>query len=542
MTERAARRPRLSLTPYLFVANAVLLVITLSVAGALWTLHEHRDAGAEHTQRATTLAQSVAALPRVRGYLADPQHRGEIAPLAEQIRRASRFHYVVIVDANGLRHSHPDPRAIGGRPHTDPGPVLAGNTWTGVEWGPAGLTLRARVPVRADTHHVVGYVSVGVPSSRVTLATWKALPVIAATLLFALILGAGGALWISRKIRAKTHGLEPAEITELLESREALLYAVADGVLAVGPDGTVLLANDSAREFLALPEDTAGRTPRELGLDERLRAVLGGDDTREDVFLAVDGRLLVCNHRTVAIGDEGVGRLVTLRDHTEIVRLSGELDGARTIADSLRAQAHEFANRIHTVNGMLELDAVGEARDYLGQLSATTTRASRTVSTRIRDTGLAALVLAKSAQAAERNTEFELAALTDVPELPPPLRQDVLLIAGNLVDNAFEAVGSSGWVELLVLLHRKPEALLEIRVTDSGPGPEPALAQEVFTAGVSTKDDGAGHHGLGLALVRQAAHRWSGFVDLEISEETVFTAHLLVREDAHEYADDERKR
>ncbi|MHA6798371.1 ATP-binding protein [Bounagaea algeriensis] len=533
MTERVRGRARLSLTRYLLLANTVLLIVTLATAGTLWTLREYRDVRTEYTERALTMAQSVAALPEVRDYLADPQHRGEIASLAETIRRASDFRYVVIVDAEGIRHSHPDPRAIGGRPHTDPAPVLAGNTWTGVEWGPAGLTLRARVPVR-EAGEVVGYVSVGVLSSRVTLAASNALPVIGTTLLLALVLGAGGALWISRRIRAKTHGLEPAEITELLESREALLYAITEGVLAVGADGAVLLANDSAREMLGLPQDCVGRTPHELGLDERLREVLRGADTREDVFLAVGGRLLVCNPRPVRIDGQGTGRLVTLRDHTEIVRLGGELDGVRTMANGLRAQTHEFANRIHTVTGMLDLGAVGEARDYLSELSATTARASTSVSERVHDTALAALVLAKSAQASEQGVEFELAELSDVPrELPPQLRDDVLLIVGNLVDNAFEAVGGSGWVELLVRLHRDGEPLLEIRVTDSGPGFDPALAEEVFTAGVSTKEHGgSGHRGLGLALVRQAAQRWHGSVDVDATEETVFSAYLPVREDS----------
>lgn len=536
MTKRVHRVPRLSLTRYLFLVNTVLLIVTLAAAGALWTLHEYRDVRSEYTARAMTLARSVAIRPEVREYLADPLHRGEIAPLAERIRRASHFRYVVIVDADGIRHSHPDPRAIGGRPHTDPAPVLAGNTWTGEEWGPAGLTLRARVPVHDETGDVVGYVSVGVLSSRVALATSNTLPVIGTALLLALVLGASGALWISRRIRAKTHGLEPAEITELLESREALLYAITEGVLAVGADGTVLLANDSARAMLGLTPNCVGSTPDELGLDERLREILRGEDPRDDVFLVVGSRLLVCNQRAVRIGDQGTGRLITIRDHTEIVRLGGELDGVRTMANGLRAQTHEFANRIHTVTSMLDLGAVDEAREYLSELSATTTQASASVAERVHDTALAALVLAKSAQASEQGVEFELAALSDVPrELPSQLRDDVLLIVGNLVDNALEAVGGSGWVELLVRLHRDAEALLEIRVTDSGPGLDPVIAGEVFTTGMSTKDhDGTSHRGLGLALVRQAARRWCGLVEVDTSEETVFSAYLPVRDDAQQ--------
>src|SRR5690606_1276232 len=189
------------------------------------------------------------------------------------------------------------------------------------------------------------------------------------------------------------HGLEPREITELLEGREALLYAISEGVLAVDADGTVLLANDSARTMLGLPADCVGRTPAELGLHPRLRALVetteststtetteptesaettesdpagqaatdetgadGGSDG-DELFVPVGERLLVCDRRRVRIGNGRVGTLVTLRDHTELVRLGGELDGVRTMVGGLRAQTHEFANRIHTVSGMLDLGA-----------------------------------------------------------------------------------------------------------------------------------------------------------------------------------------
>lgn len=531
-------RSRLSLTGSLFLAITLLLLVALLAAGALWTVNQYREVRDEYTQRALTLAHSVAELPTVRDYLADPRHRGEIASLAERIRRAAEVRYVVIVDSDGIRHSHPDPDEIGGRPHTDPAPVLAGHVWTGTEWGPAGLTLRTRVPVESRSGEVVGYVSVGVLSSRVSLAAAGTLPTIGAGLLLALVVGAAGAWLISRRIRAKTHGLEPREITELLESREALLYAISEGVLAADADGAVLLANDSARAMLDLPVDCVGRTPADLGLHPRLRAMLeGSEDADGEVFLPVGDRLLVCEHRSVRIGAQGTGRLVTLRDHTELVRLGGELDGVRTMVGGLRAQTHEFANRIHTVSGMLDLGAVAEARRYLAELSATTAEASTRVSEHVADTALAALVLAKSAQASEQGVDFELAALSDVPAtLPPRLRDDALLVVGNLVDNALDAVGSDGWVELLVRLHDDEHRLLEVRVTDSGPGIDAELGDRVFTAGVSTKDrapDGSGPRGLGLALVRQACARWGGWADVDHTEETVFSAFLPVREDAH---------
>jgi two-component system CitB family sensor kinase len=526
------RRTPFSLTGRLFAANTLLLALALITSGTLWNLYQGVTVERAFEERTLSQARTIAVMPEVQEAISEPDADEVLAPLAENLREASGSRYVVFVNLDGIRLSHPDPNEIGRPPNNDPTPVLAGQEWTGVQRGPAGLTLRARVPVRDDDGEVIGMVSVGVLAGKVGSASAQARRITAVVLSGALFLGAVAAYVISRHIRAKTHGLEPAEITDLLESREALLHAIREGVVGLGADDRVVLANTPAREMLALPRDSVGRPLEQLDLDEPLVRLLRGQDAGEDRFVTVGSRVLVCNRRPVRSHDGDAKAVVTLRDSTELVRLSKQLSGARTVTRGLRAQRHEYGNRIHTVAGMLELGAVDKAREYLAELSDAHAHAGMEAAERVGDVALAALVLAKAAEASEAGARLELSPMTLVPaELPRRLRDDVLLIVGNLVDNALDAAGSGGRVELLARMHGPDESgvpggVLEVRVTDSGPGIAQEGLDRVFAAGFSTKGADGGHRGLGLSLVGQACARWGGDVEVSTEDETTFTAYL----------------
>ncbi|GAB3191409.1 ATP-binding protein [Nesterenkonia suensis] len=533
-------RGEISLVARLFRWNMALLIGAVLTVILLWGVVQYVEARQQYEQRVLTMAESVAVMPTVQEALQTEDPSEILAPWAERLREAGGFEYIMIADRDGIRQSHPDPSAIGHRPSLDPAPVLAGETWTGVEHGHAGLTMRARVPVFDEGEDVIGYVSVGILASEVRLASVQTLPLILAVALFAVGAGGVGARLLARRLRADTHGLEPREITALLDGREALLHAIGEGVIALDVEHRVVLANTPARQLLRLPEDHLGRTPAQLGLSAEAEAVLSGPEAGEDLLLGVHGRILVCNRRPVRVREADGGVVVTLRDRTELTRLTDQLDGARTVTEGLRAQRHEFANRIHTVSGMLELGAVDQARDYLSELSTATSGADAEIAARLGDMAVAALVLAKSVQAAERGVQFSLSELSHLPEdQPEDLRDDLLLVLGNLVDNAMDAAGPAGWVELLVRRHgevagdaadhAQPEAgVVEVRVIDSGPGLDPGIAEEIFRVGRSTKGDG-GRRGMGLALVHQACLRRGGSITVEDDEETTFCAYLPVR-------------
>ncbi|GAB3497151.1 ATP-binding protein [Nocardiopsis coralliicola] len=543
-----AHRGRTTLTGELFIGFAVVLTLVLAATGTLWLVHYDRAMDRHYTARVLTIARSVAQMPEVAEALGGSHPAERIAPLAERLTAETGAEYIVVASPEGIRHSHVDPELIGRRVSTPPGPAAHGEEWTGVETGTRGRTIRAKVPVMADSIRdgsrdatqdgaVLGYVSVGLLDADAESEAAAALPLIGGTVAGTLALGAAGAWLLSRRVRAKTHGLEPAEITALLEGREALLYAVREGVLAVDAGGRVALVNEPARALLGLPAECEGLPLRGLGLPERLLDVLegaedaaagstapagGGHGSGADTVVLSGARVLVANRMPVRIRGADAGAVVTLRDRTELDRLAGELDGVRTATRGLRAQTHEYANRLHTLAGMLELGAHGEARAFLDDLSVAHARTSGDVSARIADPALAAIVLAKSAQASERSVELRLSPMSRVAEpLAPELRSDAVLVLGNLVDNALDSAaegGPGGWAEVFVRDYPDAEGLphgvVEVRVVDSGAGVGAGLAEEIFAFGFTTKASRSGERGLGLALVRQVCEARGGSISM----------------------------
>lgn len=223
-------------------------------------------------------------------------------------------------------------------------------------------------------------------------------------------------------------------------------------------------------------------------------------------------RIVVVSTRPV-IGGERRGTVATLRDHTELQALSGELDSERGFTHALRSQAHEAANRLHTVVSLIEMGRVEEAVEFAtAELELAQVLTDRVVGA-VGEPVLAALLLGKAAQANERGVELVLAEDSRIDDgvLPPSLAaRDLVTVLGNLIDNAVDAAqGTDGARVTVTALVEDGELLLRVR--DTGPGVAPGDMEEVFRRGWSTR---GAERGLGLALVRQAVHRARGSVEL----------------------------
>jgi two-component system CitB family sensor kinase len=308
------------------------------------------------------------------------------------------------------------------------------------------------------------------------------------------------------------------EITRMYEYYDAVLHAVREGLLLLDDDGRVQLLNDEALRLLGLSTDAAtwrGRPVEELGLPSGLAGALREGRVAPDEIHLVADRVLVVNQAPAAWDGRRLGSVVTLRDHTELQAVSGELDTVRGLAEGLRAQTHEASNRLHTVVSLIELgrtdDAVEFATDQL--------RAAQSLADRVQGLGaepvVAAVLLGKSALATERGVTFVISP-DSAAEASPLDQQELVTVVGNLVDNAFDAVSSLPVGERRVEV--KVEAdhdLFLLDVEDSGPGLDAEAVEHAFERGWSTKRGEAGiGRGIGLALVAQVVRRHGGSVDV----------------------------
>ncbi|GAA2213141.1 sensor histidine kinase [Nonomuraea monospora] len=508
-----------SLGTQLFVLQMVIVLLAVGGTGGVWAEHTRAQLDELHQQRALAIAQAVAGLPEVRRAFTLERPEVVLQPLAVSVQHETGADYVVIANTEQERYAHPNATLIGKRLSTDGSTVLrTGRSWVGTETGTIGTTVRGKAPIRDEYGTVIGLVSVGVLETTVISQVFQALPPLIWTALAVLLAGLALAVLITARVRRQTFGLEPREIAALLEQREGVLHGVKEGVLALDLAGRVTLVNDAARELLG----DVGEDLTQMPVSERMRDVLGGADPGEDRIVLHGDRVLVLNRTPVWVRERHRGWVVTLRDRTELIRLARELDDASSATEALRAQAHEFANRMHTVVGLLEL---GEHEAAVGFITRITHGAYATgLRERIQDPTLAALLLAKSAEAAERGAELVLADDSSVPDglLGDP--RDAVLVVGNLVANAIDALdGAQGTIEVSV---RADAGGLRVRVGDSGPGIAPGLVEEVFREGFTTKAAQSGPRGLGLALTRQVCLRRGGWVRVRNAGGAVFTALL----------------
>lgn len=506
------------------VLGLLILVVT---AATIAVRYDQVFERAEAT--ALGIARTVAADPQVRQVAAEQAERerldagslrrGPLQAQAEAVRRDTGAAFVVITEDRGLRLTHPNPRQIGQRVSTDP-VALSGVEDVSREHGTLGDSVRAKVPVRAPgTDAVVGEVSVGLATESLTRTLLVSISWIILLALLAAVLATLVGRATVRRLKRETLGLEPAEIAQLVRDQQAVLYGVTDGVMGLGSDGVITVRNKAARQMLGLPHrtelaDVVGRHYAAAGLNERLVTAIRQRE-RTPVRLEVGQTSLIARINDVVRDGVDLGQVILLRDVTVVEALGTKLDAVQDMADALRAQRHEFANRMHAVLGLLHQGRIDQARDYLREVTDSgpaivPVQGLETVN----DPYLAAFIAAKGISAHEMGIELRISpdSMLYAPVASAHDAQDVTAVLGNMLDNAFTAsLGAEGprWVEVDLL---SEGGTLHLAVADSGAGI--TTAQDIFNPAVTTGSQlGAGHgHGVGLPLIRRLARARGGDV------------------------------
>ena len=502
---------------------AQILLLQLAVVGVvvigglgLAVVDARRDAVRSAGDVTLGVAESLAASPTVRAGALTGDPTALLQPYAERVRQSTATSFVVVMSPDGIRWTHPDTSQIGGRYLGSIETARSGGTLTEEYTGTLGRSVRSVAPV-LDGQRVVGLVSVGITISSVQRSIWPSLPPILLAALGASAVGAVGAFGISRRLRRQTRGLGETQLVAMLEYYDAVLHAVREGMLLLDPNGRVQLANDEARRLLALPEDPVGSQLGDLDLPTSFVERSGSAVEIRDEIQLVHDKILVVNRTVASWEGRVVGSVITLRDRTDLQAVSGELDSARSLADSLRAQNHEAANRLQTVVSLIELGRAEAAVEFATSELELAQRLTDEVVAAVDDPVLAAMLLGKTAQAAERGIELTVVDGSAVGEhgFDP---QDLVTLVGNLLDNAMDATGEVERDRKVEVYCELAEQRLRLRVGDSGPGLAIEQRSQVFTRGWSTKPgaDGIGR-GIGLALVTEVVRRLGGRIEIGAS-------------------------
>ncbi|WP_417803952.1 SpoIIE family protein phosphatase [Streptomyces coerulescens] len=328
--KRLFSRSTRSVAGQVLVFQVALVVLLVTCAVIALVLQSERDTSAEARHRSTAVAQTFAHSPGVLEALETPDPSKILQPLTEAARRAAGVDFIVVMNTEGIRYTHPLPDRIGKRFVGEIGPSLAGKVYVENVNGPLGREVQATVPIRDENGQVVALVSAGMKVKNVESQVDRQLPIILGAGAAALALSTGVTALVGRRLRRQTHSLAPAEMTLMYEHHDTVLHSVREGVLIVAPDGRLMLANDEARRLLELPPDAEGRLVPELsGLDPETKALLvSGREATDEVHLAGE-RLLAVNQRPTDRDGGPEGTVVTLRDSTELQAVTGRAEVAR---------------------------------------------------------------------------------------------------------------------------------------------------------------------------------------------------------------------
>ncbi|MFF0491769.1 ATP-binding protein [Nocardia sp. NPDC004068] len=514
----------MTLAGQVFVVQLLVLIVVIGIGAtlALWEVRREQDEATR--QRVTGIGVAVAQSPATVAAVHDPNPTALLQPVTERIRKQTRVDFIVVMAPDRTRYTHTEPDRIGKPFSGNIYRALRGETFTETFTGTLGPSIRVVTPVRDEIGGgVVALVSVGVTRAAIGDQVFAQLPLILSAAGGGLLLATGSSLLLRRRLLRQTHGLGPAQLRSLYEHHDAVLHSIHEGLVVFDQGAEeAAVVNDEARRLLELPDGPVRRTDLPVSLRRLERAVV-----RDEMHVTAE-RVLVVNQDVVTWSGRPLGTVLTVRDHTELRDVMGELDSVRGLAESLRAQAHEAANRLHTVVTLVELGRAGEAVEFATDELRLSQALIDRLTGAVHEPALAALLLGKVDQALERGVELTVAEDTALDSAAPLSPHEIVTLVGNLVDNALDAVAQTpdAWVEVTV---RHDDGRLLVRVADSGPG----MSQEAFARamerGYSTKTD---HQGLGLALVRRLVARYGGTLLAERSPESAVLVRIPVAGEA----------
>lgn len=500
------------------IAIVTSFIVILSVLSASFLLINQVTESFEEElgQRVMAIALSLAQSPVIKAGLVQEQGWKNIQPMAERVRLVTGVEYVVVINMQKIRLSHPLEDRIG-TPFQggDVGPSLAEQAYISRAIGVEGPSIRAFVPIM-DEEGVkqVGVVVVGI----LTPTFLKMLMVYRLQLYIYIFLGIAigliGAWWLAVRIKKQMLNLEPVEIATLLKQREAVIQSISEGIIAIDENEKITVINSQASKMLHISTEDIGKPIKEVISNSHLPEVLKGTPQYRQLRNMNDA-VILSNRVPIFVKNKIVGAVATFQDRTELVKLAEELTGVKKFIDALRAQNHEYMNKLHMIAGLIQLQKYEQALDHILTFTEEQDRLTYELSKKIKDYSICGLILGKISRAKELGVELNVEPHTYLEELPEHVHSnDILMILGNLLENAIDAAASSIKKEKAVQLFLLSNLDgMEIEVKDNGIGMTDSVQRQIFNYGFTTK--GERGQGIGLYLVNELVESLHGEIIIE---------------------------
>ena len=515
-------KPRISLKGIqkMFFRTQLILIISLAlilgVAGTLINIHfetEKRD------QNLQNVAEAIANSPMMTGKSIEEET--VIVEYLDTLKDTlDDIDVISVVNKDGVRMYHSNHTLIGTN-YDGNMPDFKSNTdgyYAVDETGPSGSQRRAYAAVYDEDGEYVGVVMAIMLTKNIKAETVQMLFIFLLITVVAILIEIIIAGELSGKVKKSLMGYEPDVFTAMYKMRDNILETLAEGIIAFDTNGVIQFANESAiRMLFENPwSDPVGQNVDVIGDDILSRHIKNGEKERNINLAKAD---IILDRVPIKEDGVAVGAIAILHNRAEYTKLMEELSGTRYLVDSMRANNHDFTNKLHVILGLIQMGMYDDASSYIQNITMVQRENISKVMNAVSEPAVAALLIGKIARASELNINFVLREGCYYSAADMNLPSEMLItVIGNMLDNAFDAMNEGSdykdHKELMFGIYSKPGAVL-ITVDDTGSGIKSSDLELIFENGFSTKGEG---RGTGLYQVKAMVENFGGKITVESQE------------------------
>ena len=512
----------------MFVFSSIIVLFSILTSGFIMIHNISEAFEMEFGSRAIAIARTVAQHREIQQTVGTSEGLETIQPIVERIRLATDVDYIVVFSMEGIRYSHPSATKVGTLYEgTDQRASFSQHEYISKAYGVQGYSIRAFVPLmNVDGTKQVGVVNVGILSPKWYHLIQQYQMDIIMSLLWGSLIGFIGSILVANHLKRQILNLEPYEIARIVEERSNMMQAMEMGILATDENDNIKFINNLARQYTHF-------FGKSITLQELFKNTWISEEklVKQDSYrpLLLHDQMYLVRIFPISIKNEVVGHLIMMTDRKEAHTLAEELTGIKVLVDSLRAQQHEYMNRLHSIAGLIQLNRNDEALNLIIDEITDEEELIQMLRDKINDYSIQGLLLGKYSRAKELGVSLTLDDTTFLTEFKNGLSSgDVVTIIGNLLDNAMEACLQREIRDVHLVLQGNKQFLF-IEVQDSGCGIN-GNPQRIFEYGFSTK--GRDDRGIGLALIKQIVDANKGTIEVDsiIDRGTIITIKIGVDE------------
>jgi sensor histidine kinase regulating citrate/malate metabolism len=507
----------------IYLYNILLVFVTILITGtiSLYVALHIRQTDMDTSIR--NMASMVANLEEVQELLTSGQSNPSLMQELDALVDAfEQVDILVICDTESIRHYHTEKSRIGQAfQGDDQDEILEGaDPYISEAEGTLGMQRRAFHAVYNEDGEIIGFVVASVLISSLVKIRHQISLIFLIIFLCMLLTGSAFAWLTSRRIRKVLHGHQPEEFSRLYKEQTEVTDALEEGICAIDTSGKIILMNQAARTLFEIPPDypMEGMNLQDVYPETRLKKILETGKAEYNTNEIIRKQTILASNIPVYTRNELVGAVSLFRNKTEVTRLAEELTGARYMVDTLRAFNHEFMNKLHIILGLLEMNEVDQAKEYILKTSLVSGEEVSNISRQIPISNLAALLIGKLIRASELGIRFSLKADSYFCSKEKELPVDCYItLVGNLVENAMDELNHSDYptkeIELGIY---SGEGHTMITCDDTGGGIDEDILIHIYDRHTTTKGEG---HGSGFALIKEIIDCYEGTIHIDTEKD-----------------------